>query len=363
MNHMRMIIGAGPMKKIARQKLKGHWLEAAAVFIIFTLFSQGLNQVLIQNKLDVNTDFEHLLESNPGNILTITVVLGIATLLFAPPFLVGATKFILNIVRDNNPKFSDIFYGFTCYWRSFKQYILFNLIIGLPIIILFIIAFVISSAISQRVDTLLLSFMVIVILLLLIWIVYAIVMQIGLFFKSFVIADEKFQYNGAIDSLKTCYSMMDGNKAHLFGTMISFIGWYFLAVLPGSIWTAATMSSSNAFIWGNLITVIPMSFVYAYSYATFAVYYRILRGELKIDIVDEEPQEINNDFFKEIVHRENTLETPGETTVENPREITLETHRETTAEISKETTVETPKDGDADTNVQNEIESQDEDNE
>lgn len=359
MNHTRMIIGAGPMKKIARQKLKGHWLESAAVFIVFTLFSQGLNRILVNNN-DINTSVEHLLDNNNGHLLTITTVLGIATLLLAPPFLVGAMKYILNIVRDNNPKFSDIFYGFTCYWRSFKQYFLFNLVIGLPVIILIAIALAISSAISQRVDSLLLSFMVIIILLLLVWIVYAIVMQIGLFFKYFVIADEKFKYNGAIDSLKVCYSMMSGNKAHLFGTMISFIGWYLLAVLPGSILIAASMTSgSSVLIWGNLLTVIPMSFVYAYSYVTFGVYYRILMGELKIDIVDEEPQEINNEFFNSLVHEETHIETAEEI----PSENTAETQKETMEETPREEGLQASEDGDIETNLQGENESHDDVNE
>ncbi|MDY6116523.1 MAG: DUF975 family protein, partial [Anaerovoracaceae bacterium] len=239
------------------------------------------------------------------------------TFFLAPPILVGGMKYILKLVKDEDAKFSDIFYGFTCYWRSFKQYFLFNLIIALPILILVTIAILITSSMSQRVDTLLLSILVIIMILFLVWIVYAIVMKIGLLFKFFVIADEKFQYNGAIDSLKTCYSMMKGNKAHLFGVIVSFIGWYLLAILPSSIFIAL-VPSDTALIWGNVITLIPLSFVSAYAFATFAVYYRILRGELKIDIVDEEPQEINREFFKEIVHKESQKETTKESEVEIP---------------------------------------------
>lgn len=291
MNHVKMIIGSVPMKKIARQKLKGHWLESAAVFIIFSIFSQGLVQIFLNSRRDV--DVEKMISQNLGNIVTIIAILGLITFFIAPPILVGGTKYILKLVRDEDAKFSDIFYGFTCYWRSFKQYFLFNLIIVLPILILVIIAILITSAISQRVDTLLLSSMVITMIFLLVWIVYAIVMEIGLLFKFFVIADEKFQYNGAIDSLKTCYSMMSGNKAHLFGIILSFIGWYLLAVLPGMVLVAITDENSTALVWGNILTLIPLSFVSAYAHATFAVYYRLLIGELKIDIVDEEPKTIN----------------------------------------------------------------------
>lgn len=291
MNHVKMIIGSVPMKKIARQKLKGHWLESAAVFIIYSIFARGLVQIFLNSRRDV--DVEKMISQNLGNIVTIIVILGLITFFIAPPILVGGTKYILKLVRDEDAKFSDIFYGFTCYGRSFKQYFLFNLIIALPILILVIIAILITSAISQRVDTLLLSSMVITMIFLLVWIVYAIVMEIGLLFKFFVIADEKFQYNGAIDSLKTCYSMMSGNKAHLFGIILSFIGWYLLAVLPGMVLVAITDENSTALVWGNILTLIPLSFVSAYAYATFAVYYRLLIGELKIDIVDEEPKTIN----------------------------------------------------------------------
>ena len=319
MDHIRMIIGSAPMKKIARQKLKGHWLETAAVFIIYAILSQGLSQLYVNIKRDVNADlFTFMLENT--SIMFTTAVLGIITLFFAPPILVGATKYILRIVRDEDARFSDILYGFKCYWRSFKQYFLYNLIIGFPILILITIALLISSAISQRVDSMLLSFMVIIIILLLVWIVYAIVMEIGLFFKFFVIADEKFQYYGAVDSLKKCYSMMSGNKAHFFGIAISFLGWYLLAFVPGAVVTVFMAENSTiAYIWGFLITLIPLSFVLAYAFATFAVYYRILRGELKIDIVDEEPQEINREFFKEIVHKESQKETTKESEVEIPK--------------------------------------------
>ena len=317
MNHVRMIIGSVPMKKIAKQKLKGHWLESAAVFIIFSIFSQGLVQIFLNSRRDV--DVEKMISQNLGNIVTIIAILGLITFFIAPPILVGGTKYILKLVRDEDAKFSDIFYGFTCYWRSFKQYFLFNLIIALPILILVIIAILITSAISQRVDTLLLSSMVITMIFLLVWIVYAIVMEIGLLFKFFVIADEKFQYNGAIDSLKTCYSMMSGNKAHLFGIILSFIGWYFLALLPGLVLAALTANNNTVLLWGNVIILIPFSFLGAYAYATFAVYYRLLIGELKIDIVDEEPQDINREFFNEIVNKETNKEAVNDSTLGIPK--------------------------------------------
>lgn len=320
MDHVRMIIAAAPMKKIARQKLKGHWLESAAVFIIYSIFAQGLSQIFLNSKRDVDEDVVTMVTQNLENIVTITLVLVLLTFFLAPPILVGGMKYILNLVKDEDAKFSDIFYGFTCYWRSFKQYFLFNLILALPILILVTIAILITSSMSQRVDTLLLSILVIIMILFLVWMVYAIVLKIGLLFKFFVIADEKFQYNGAIDSLKTCYSMMKGNKAHLFGVIVSFIGWYLLAILPGSIFVAV-VPSDTVLIWGNVLTLIPLSFVSAYAFATFAVYYRILRGELKIDIVDEEPQEINREFFKEIVNKESHEESTKESTEESPKNV------------------------------------------
>lgn len=319
MNHVRMIIGSAPIKKIARQKLKGHWLESAAVFIVYLIFAEGLSQSFQVIMRDVKVDVVTMATENLGSIATIVAVLGLISFFIAPPILVGGTKYMLKLVRDEDAKFSDIFYGFTCYWRSFKQYFLFKLIIGLPIIILVIIAILITSSIAQRVDSMLLSILVVIMILLLVWIVYAIVMDIGLLFKFFVIADEKFQYNGAIDSLKTCYSMMSGNKAHLFGIILSFIGWYFLALLPGLVLAALTANNNTVLLWGNVIILIPFSFLGAYAYATFAVYYRLLIGELKIDIVDEEPQDINREFFNEIVNKETNKEAVNDSTLGIPK--------------------------------------------
>ena len=80
--------------------------------------------------------------------------------------------------------------------------------------------------------------------------------------------------------------MMKNNMGHLFRVMISFLGWYLLAMLPGILLTMGEISEDSIFL-ASIITIIPTSFVYAYAYATLAVYYRILIGELEIDTLDE----------------------------------------------------------------------------
>ncbi len=295
MKHIRMIVSSGPMKKIAKEKLKGHWFEAAAVFLLWTILGEGAySYIRSEFKIaDYTLAYNSYFNFTTGQSITI-ILLAVITFLIAGALSVGAMRYTLNLVRDENPKFTDLFYGFTCYWRSFKQHFFYNLIISLPIIVVVGVAIVISIAISQRVDSMLATFIILFIIFLLAWFVYAIVMTLSLFFKFYVIADDKFQYNGAIDSLKTCASMMKGNKAHLFGVALSFIGWYLLPSIPSFIvaLTVAPADPVMGAVLTTLTTVIFGSFVMAYSYTTFAVYYRILRGELKIDIVDDMPSEI-----------------------------------------------------------------------
>ncbi len=295
MKHIRMIVSSGPMKKIAKEKLKGHWFEAAAIFLLWIILGEGAYSYIREEfKFTAYTaSVDYYWNMSPSQIITLVVV-GIAIFLVSGALSVGAMRYVLNLVRDENPKFTDLFYGFTCYWRSFKQYFFYNLIIALPVIVVFSVAIIISVAISQRVDSMLMTFMILFIIILLVWVVYAIVMTFSLFFKFFVIADDRFQYNGAIDSLKTCASMMKGNKAHLFGVAISFIGWYILASIPTFVvaMLVSSLDPAQSLILTTLVTIICTSFVMVYAYTTFAVYYRILRGELKIDIVDDMPEDL-----------------------------------------------------------------------
>lgn len=295
MKHIRMIVSSGPMKKIAREKLKGHWFEAAAVFLLMAIVGDGAASYIRQSfdVTDYTTTINSSFDISTSQSIAI-IVIAIISFLVAGAFSVGAMRYVLNLVRDDNPKFTDIFYGFTCYWKSFKQYFFYNLIISLPVIVVFGLAIVISIALSQRVDSMLATFLILFIVILLIWSVYAIVMTFSLFFKYFVIADEKFQYNGAIDSLKTCASMMKGNKAHLFGVGLSFIGWYLLASIPTFIvaFLVTPLHHAQGAALTMITTIVFSSFVMAYAFTTFAVYYRILVGELKIDIVDEIPEEL-----------------------------------------------------------------------
>ena len=291
MNDVIMTIHSSKLKKIAKQKLKGHWCKSAFCLILLSVFLLWNNQIYFSITGIVSGSFF----KEDISVDTIFTIFGLYILPFIGPFLVGAVKYFLDIAQNREAKFTNFFYyGFNFFWRSMKQFLLYSLIIGIPLFVLYLIAAAMLAAlfISES-DALMVVFWIVIALLVLSGIIYTIVIQITLFFSFFIIADEKFQYQGALSSFYISAYMMSKNKLHLFKVLISFLGWYLLAMLPGIILTLGEISE-DSFFWASIITIIPTSFVYAYVYATFAVYYRILRGELEADVEDEEKQAIAN---------------------------------------------------------------------
>lgn len=283
MNHVKMTIHSNQLKRIAKQKLKGHWFKSAFALILLSVFLLWNNQIYFSIRVIVSESF--LKEDISFD--TIFTIFGLYILPFIGPFLVGAVKYFLDIARNKEVKFTNFFYGFNFFWRSMKQFLLYSLIIGIPLLVLYIIEILIleSSFISKS-DTYLVVFSIVIVLIILAGIIYTVFIQITLFFSFFVIADENIQYQGTLSSFYISASMMKNNMGHLLRVMISFLGWYLLAMLPAIILTMGEISEDSIFL-ASVITIIPTSFVYAYAYATLAVYYRILIGELEIDTLDE----------------------------------------------------------------------------
>lgn len=65
---------------------------------------------------------------------------------------------------------------------------------------------------------------------------------------------------------------MNGEKAHFFGLQLSFIGWYILAGVAGSI--VGQFAGESI---GSIVTMIGMVFLYPYVYATYAEFYCCMR--------------------------------------------------------------------------------------
>lgn len=283
MNDVIMTIHSSKLKKIAKQKLKGHWFKYAFALILFSVFLLWNNQTYFSIRSIVG----QLLWNEEISGITIFTLFAFFAWPFFGPFLVGGAKYFLDIARNKEAKFINFFYGFKFFWRSIKQFLLYIMIIGIPLFALYLIAAIMFAALLiSKSDAFLVVFWIVISLLVLAGIIYTIVTQITLFFSFFIIADENFQYQGALSSFYISAYMMSKNKLHLFKIMISFFGWYLLAMLPGIILTLGEISE-DSFFWASIITIIPTSFIYAYVYATFAVYYRILIGELEIDNLDE----------------------------------------------------------------------------
>ena len=283
MNHVKMTIHSEQLKRIAKQKLEGNWFKSAFALILLSVFLLWNNQIYFSIIGIVSESFF----KEDISVDTIFTIFGLYILPFIGPFLVGAAKYFLDIAQNREAKFTNFFYGFNFFWRSMKQFLLYSLIIGIPLLVLYIIQILkLESSFISKSDAYLVVYSIVTVLLILAGIIYTVFIQITLFFSFFVIADENIQYQGALSSFYISASMMKNNMGHLFRVMISFLGWYLLAMLPGILLTMGEISEDSIFL-ASIITIIPTSFVYAYAYATLAVYYRILIGELEIDTLDE----------------------------------------------------------------------------
>lgn len=85
---------------------------------------------------------------------------------------------------------------------------------------------------------------------------------------------------------------MKGEKAHYFGLQMSFIGWFILASVAGSI-VGGILGTSL----GSIITMAGLVFLYPYVYATYTEFYCCMREKAMATGIAS-PDELNGTFGK-----------------------------------------------------------------
>ena len=190
-------------RRIAREKLSGHWGISVGIALI-----AGLLGGAVSSSGDLSFLFnEELLAFMPNALLalfaaigTISGLLGLAQFIIGGVVQLGFVQFLLKQYRDGSGDFSDLFSQFSRFGQGFAQMFLRGLYVFLWSL-LFVIPGIIKS--------------------------YSYAMT------PFIMAENPNMT--ASEAIAVSKVIMDGHKWELFCLEFSFIGWMFLSVLSCGI--------------------------------------------------------------------------------------------------------------------------------
>ena len=217
------------LKLKAKASLSGNWGTAigAGMLMFLVIFAAILVEAIIILAVLVALAGE-------GASSEVTYESSIASALLSGAVSAGWAWFYINMIRGNQVRVSDAFYGFKKFWRNFWA----NFLIGL-FTFLWMLLFIIPGIIKS----------------------YSYAMTFYIFADN---PDMK-----ANDAITKSREMMDGHKMELFLLHLSFIGWMIL----------------GAFTFGVLyIWLIP------YMDATIAAFYDSIKGESQPNVVEGEEE-------------------------------------------------------------------------
>lgn len=247
------------LRQLGRNALQGKWKNAIIATIILMIVVQlpqmifdnlfGLNMANLFTSegytygIDVET-YQQMYNAMPqSSLLSLIWVL-----LISGAMQLGVTIYFLASFRGHNVVPKDVFLGFERFGKALGLW-LYQLLFIILWSFLFIIPGIIAAFRYSQ--------------------------------AFFVLADDPNK------SIRQCMDeskfMMKGNKGKAFLLGLSFIGWYIVAAIPGSILSSITsmMSDSAAVsIIVNMVANLFMAPVYTYLLSTMAGFYEILSGHL-----------------------------------------------------------------------------------
>ena len=186
------------LKEIALEKLRGNWLSAVVVLIIFKLISDGFNFTVTTSEVYRNGFYGFATKStriNYGNLLN---------LIFGGPMALGLSTYLLNLFREGNSRIEDVFSGFKDFGKSFVLNLLITIFTVLWSLLLIIPGIIAMMRYSM----------------------------------SFYIMHDNPDLT-ALEALDRSKEMMEGELGRLFMLWLSFLGWFILGLISfgiGFIW-------------------------------------------------------------------------------------------------------------------------------
>jgi len=237
------------LRRLARAVLKGNWKKIFVGVLIYGIFATLIPNLVSAtfDSLSTQVYIEEydLSYSFPAFLNIYQMVLG-GILQF------GLYAFILRFLRTREIRYDRLFAGFEHMLPAFLLSILISLVVGLWSMLL-----IVPGVIA--------------------WMRY--------YMAMYVLNDAP--QAGVMNAVRTSKYMTQGNKATIFLTILSFIGWRILASLPAGILDGLILmghfaeANTTLLIAIEFILLIPGYFVTVYMETTMALLYEIMSGRLR----------------------------------------------------------------------------------
>jgi len=184
----------GDIRRIARESLKGNWLQAVLIFIIAMAIIMAISYI--------------------------PTVGPFAVFIIGGPLALGIYMYYIGLVRGEKPPISSMFNGFSYFVSSFLLYVLISIFTFLWMLLLIIPGYIAALKYSQA---------------------------------FFIMIDNP--NIGAMEAIKQSKQMMEGHKTRLFMLYLSFIGWILLSMVTmgiAMIWVGPYMYAAMAAFYEDL---------------------------------------------------------------------------------------------------------------
>ncbi|NLY82912.1 MAG: DUF975 family protein [Clostridiales bacterium] len=239
MNNFIIRDSASDIRGMSRFILRKQWVTVALGVLIFQLVMTLVPDILT-TLFPLQTNYNEQIDQ----VVQTSSVSALYNLLMTGPLTFGLNMFFLSFLRYKDVNYGNLFEGFSFYLKALALNIVMNVFIFLWALLLLIPGIIAYYRYSQA---------------------------------YYILVDDPTK--GIMQCINESKAMMVGNKSHLFGVQMSFIGWYFLAVLPSSIIIQGMgeINDITSTIVSDILLIIPMSLVMAYSYTAFTIFYELLK--------------------------------------------------------------------------------------
>jgi uncharacterized membrane protein len=277
------------LRKRAREKLHRNWLKLFFGVLCYSLLTSGIAMVLVALFPGKFYFF------GTNQTINMPWVASLFVAVFYGPMRLGLFGYILNFHDEGKISFFRIFGGFRHFIKAMGLYVIKMCLIFWPLFLVLMSAFmyIIVFATASNVNKIIIYnhvffviFMVMFLMAFAIAVIYMVYAKLKFSMAMILLADDGSKC--AIKCLKESSDMMHGSKARLFHLVITYLGWFLLAFIPG---IAVTFLMNYLFPGSKLeiitmpvavawiLSLIPVVFVKEYLLTGVMGFYRKISAE------------------------------------------------------------------------------------
>lgn len=259
MDNRIVIEPSSKIREIARKSLAGNWKQMFVGLLIYFIMLTGISTIL--NSFFYSIRYIYL-SSGQYVPIRITYAGNLYMFLVEGALTCGLAMFVLAFFRTRKIDYSLTFEGFSMYGKAFCLFLLYTVKVFLWSLLLvipgIIAAFRYSQCFYLRVD------------------------------------HPEWTASQCINESKR---LMNGNKGKFFCLQLSFIGWYILANIPGSLFAQSEVSGL-AYSAIFLILSLPVVVVDLYLETANVAFYELVTGNLVVIDPQYSNQTLNENGFR-----------------------------------------------------------------